>query len=88
MNIDKKPSFFKDVKNIINPTLKERVEQAILSVQDARSPKNIPNLRKMKGYKIHYRVKVGSYRIGITIVGDMVTFEAFGHRKDIYKSFP
>ena len=88
MNRHYQNSFWRDVNKIADPALKERVEQALLSVQDAQSPKNIPNLKKMKGYKIHYRIKVGSYRIGITIVGDMVTFEAFGHRNDIYKSFP
>jgi len=88
MNINKNPYFFKDIKKVTNLSLMERIERAILSVQNAQSPKNIPNLKKMKGYKFHYRIKVGSYRIGIKIVGDTVTFIAFGLRKDIYKYFP
>ena len=88
MNISKKPSFFRDLKKITNHALKEEVEQAILSVMKAQSPKDIPKLKKMKGYKIHYRIKVGGYRMGVTIIGAMVTFEAFAPRKDFYKSFP
>jgi len=88
MNRHYQNSFWRDVNKITDPALKERVEQAMLSVMNAQSPKDIPNLKKMKGYKIHYRIKVGSYRIGIAIVGNTVTFMAFGHRKDIYKFFP
>ena len=88
MNIYKKPSFFRDIKKIIYPALKEQVEQAILSVQEAKTTRDIPELKKMKGYKIHYRIKVGKYRIGVTIENDLATFEAFDHRKDFYKRYP
>jgi len=90
MNIAKKPSFFRDIKKIVAPALKEQIEQAILSVQEAKTPKDIPELKKVKGDKkgISFRIKVGAFRIGVTIEGDLVTFKAFGHRKDIYKSFP
>jgi len=88
MNIYKKPSFFRDIKKIIYPALKEQVEQAILSVQEAKTTRDIPELKKMKGYKIHYRIKVGKYRIGVTIENDLVTFKVFDHRKDFYKRFP
>ena len=88
MNRDYKNSFWRGLNKTTDSLIKKRVEQAILSVQNAQSPKDIPNLKKMKGYKIHYRIKVGSYRIGIAIVGDTVTFIAFGPRKDIYTFFP
>ena len=88
MNINKKPTFFKNIKKISNSFLNGRIEQAVLSVQNAQSPKDIPNLKKMKGYKIHYRIKIGRYRIGIEIVGDTVTFTAFGPRNNFYNFFP
>ena len=81
-------SFWKDIKKIIDHTLMEKIEQTILSIQKADSIKDIPRLKKMKGYKIHYRIKIGNYRIGIKIENETVTFIAFGHRKDIYKFFP
>jgi len=88
MNINKKPSFFKDIKKITDPTLKERVEQAILSVENTQSLKDIPDMKKLRGYKIYYRIKVGAYRIGVSIESETVTFFVFMHRKDIYKFFP
>jgi len=88
MNRDYQNSYWRDVKKIVEPALKEQVEQAMLSVREANTTRDIPELKKMKGYKIHYRIKVGKYRIGVTIENDLVTFKVFDHRKDFYKRFP
>ncbi|MCF8308850.1 MAG: type II toxin-antitoxin system RelE/ParE family toxin [Bacteroidales bacterium] len=48
----------------------------------------MPNLKKLKGYKDYYRIRLSDYRIGIQIKDDTVFFVVFGHRKDIYKKFP
>ena len=90
MNIDIKNSFWRDLKKIIDPTLKEQVELVILAVDKAQTIKDIPELKKLKGYKngIYYRIAVGNYRIGVNIENDLVTFVVFKPRKDIYKFFP
>ena len=90
MNTDYKPSFLRSLKKITDPILKETIKQVINSVKIAQVPKNIPNLRKMRGNKkgIYYRISVGDYRIGVAIEGDLVTFAVCLPRKDIYKFFP
>ena len=88
MNVTYKPSFHRYIEKITDPTVKENVDLAISSVKAAMSPQGIPRLKKMKGAKGAYRIRVGNYRIGITIEGNTVTFESFGLRKDFYKSFP
>jgi len=90
MNIDTEKAFFRDLKKITDPALKEEIEQTILTVIAAKTIKDIPKLKKVKGKKkgVSYRIRVGSYRIGVTIVGDMLTFVCCLPRKDIYKSFP
>ena len=88
MNIDIKNTFWKDLKKIIDPTLKEQVENIILAVEEAQTMKDIPNLKKLKGFKVSYRIRAGDYRIGLTIENHMATFAVFKHRKDIYKFFP
>jgi len=88
MIVSYRPSFHRDIKNITDKRLKTIIEQAVISVKTAKTPKEIPNLKKLKGHKISYRIKVGDYRIGVEIESDIVTFMAFGHRKDIYKIFP
>jgi len=88
MNTEYSTSYQKDIKKVINPALREKIKQAILSVKEATMKRDIPNLRKLKGHEVHYRIKVGRYRIGVTIENDLVTFEVFDHRKDFYKHFP
>ena len=90
MNVSYRPSFRRSIKKIIDPALKEQVVQVVLSVKKAQTTSDIPELKKLKGYKkgIFYRITVGDHRIGVTIEDNMVTFFAFMHRKDIYKFFP
>jgi len=90
MNILYKKSFGGDLEKISNAATKAKVGQIILLVGKVVSQSNIPGLKKMKTGKKgnYYRIRMGDYRIGVEIEGDTVTFVAFGHRKDIYKSFP
>ena len=81
-------TFDKDVNNIFDAKILCKIEQAIVNVEEAMMVQNIPKLKKLKGYKIHYRIRVGNYRIGVTIVGDLVTFERCLLRKDFYKYYP
>jgi mRNA interferase RelE/StbE len=79
-----------DLKNIVDKTLKQKIKQAVLAVENAKTIGDIPKLRKLKGHKpaIYYRIRVGRYRIGVTIVGDLVTFARCLPRKIFYKNFP
>ena len=83
-------AFLRDVKNIINPTVRADVEAVILSVRQAESIKDIPklNLKKMQGKKIHYRIRIRKYRIGIIIDNNFIVFDRCLPRKDFYKYFP
>ncbi len=45
-------------------------------------------VEQMKGYPSYYKVRFGSYRIGIKIENDTIILERALHRKDIYRYFP
>jgi mRNA interferase RelE/StbE len=44
----------------------------------------------MKGFDNKYKIKIGNYRIGLTIDknNSVLTCNRIAHRKDIYKIFP
>jgi mRNA interferase RelE/StbE len=88
MNVKYKPSFHRAIKKITDGELQKGIAEAINSVKNAKTVPDIPNLRKMIGYKISYRIRIGNYRIGITIKKDLVTFAEFADRKNFYKFFP
>ena len=49
---------------------------------------DIGKVEKMIGYKDYYKIRFGSYRVGIKKENDCITVETVKHRKEIYKFFP
>lgn len=43
---------------------------------------------KLQGYKNYYKIRFGTYRVGLHFENNTLTFERVLHRKDIYKFFP
>ena len=57
-------------------------------VGKAQNLKDIPNLKKLSGYKNAYRIRVGEYRIGLYVEDETVVFARILPRKEIYRFFP
>ena len=81
-------TFEKDLEKLKDGRLNKRVAKVIRKVQDISELTEIPQLTKLKGTKQLYRIRVGSYRLGLEIEGQTVIFIRILHRKDIYKFFP
>lgn len=45
-------------------------------------------IQRLKGYKSFYKVRFGSYRVGLKLVDDTLSFERVLHRREIYRYFP
>jgi mRNA interferase RelE/StbE len=89
MNIEFTKRFQKEFRKLANNSnLAELLNNAIENVSNAKTISEIKNLKKMAGYKEYYRIRLGTYRIGVKIVNSTVIFSVFDHRKDIYKQFP
>ncbi len=86
VKIDK--SFEKDVKKINNKSIYQKIYAVINEFQDAEKLSEIKNLKKLKGSKYFYRVRMGDYRIGLIIMDKEVELIRILHRKDVYKYFP
>ena len=80
--------FEKDTNEINDKELLEKIAQVIEDVQKCNHLREIRNLKKMKFGTHYYRIRLGNYRMGITIIENQVTFIRFLHRKEIYKYFP
>jgi len=81
-------SFARDLKAVRDKKLLQRVKRCIEAVEKADSPGDLPNLKKLKGVKSYYRLKLGDYRIGLALENNTLVFVRFLDRKDIYKYFP
>lgn len=81
-------NFEKELLKEQNVDTKNAIKSIIIDVEQAGSPKEIKNIKKLKGYKTFYRIKFGSYRIGLEISNKKAVFVTYGHRKDFYRYFP
>jgi mRNA interferase RelE/StbE len=88
MNLLFTSKFDKQVSKIKSQKLINEIYKIIEVAGKARSISEIKNVKKLAGYKNHYRIRLGDYRIGLYFNDTGLEFSAFDHRKDIYKYFP
>jgi len=88
MNVRIDKTFEKDVIKIKNNDLLNKIAKSIVNVQSAANLKDIKSIKKLKGTRDQYRIRIGEYRLGIIISKDVVIFIRCLHRKDIYHYFP
>ena len=88
MQVEITKKFSKQVGNCRDNKLRAGIKEIIEKISEAVSISEIKNIKKLKGYKNIYRIRIGDYRIGILIKNNSIVFAAFDHRSDIYKYFP
>lgn len=81
-------SFLKDINKIKEPKTARKIEQLIIDLKKVNDIEEVNNIRKLKGYSIAYRIKMGDYRMGIYKELDHIELARFLKREDIYKVFP
>ncbi len=63
MKIEFKKSFLKELKKLKNKALKNAIADCIVQVESAQNSTHIKNLKKLAGYDVYYRIRVGDHRI-------------------------
>lgn len=88
MRVEFLEKFSRDIDKISVKSVKQSVTRLILQIEAADSLASIPQVKKLTGFKSAYKIRIGDFRVGIFVEGDMVQFARIVHRKDIYKVFP
>jgi mRNA interferase RelE/StbE len=88
MKLGFRNSFLDDLKRIQDRTILRRVTRWIETLEQADTLVQIAHLKKLKGSGDYYRVRIGDYRLGFSMINDKVCLVRFLPRKDIYKYFP
>jgi len=88
MTVRYKTSFLRDLKKVEDSRILQQLKQLISRVEEASNLQDIPDLKKLAGGKSYYRIKVGHYRIGLVVEGEIVDFVRCLDRKEIYRYFP
>jgi mRNA interferase RelE/StbE len=88
MEVDFTKNFLKLLENLKNEDLFQKIQNSIDNIIHANNISEISNIKKMTGYQVYYRIKIGDYRIGVELIENKIKFLTVKHRKDIYKKFP
>jgi len=89
MNVEFSKSFDKQTTRIQDKRLSKKVGTIIKKVMGSKSITEIPNIKPITGHPGYYRIRIGKYRIGISLEGETVWFHFIGKRDEsIYKKFP
>jgi len=81
-------TFERELKKVKEKSIKHDILGVFENVKAAKTVTDIDNIKKLRGSKNAYRIRVGDYRIGIFVDVDNVEFHRIKKRKDIYKYFP
>jgi mRNA-degrading endonuclease RelE of RelBE toxin-antitoxin system len=88
MKVEFLKQFSKDLDDLVGASIKRQVADLIEQVEFLDSLPKTANIKKLKGHRNAYRVRLGDYRIGFFLEGNTVTFARLLHRKDVYRQFP
>lgn len=70
--------------------IRERVESIAFGEEVQIDPFLSDRMQKLVGYSAYYTIRVGDYRIGLSIDSEMniVEFQRVLYRREIYRKFP
>ena len=89
MKLEPSPGFIRDLRRVRDPNLQHRVGQAIAALEAATSFTEVSGIRRITSASgRHYRIRIGNYRLGITIEDNVTVLATFGHRREFYRRFP
>lgn len=87
--IEYNKKFLKELSSLPKE-IQSRVELIVFNELETQNPFELGYISKMKGFKDKYKIRVGDYRIGLTIDKDnhVIICQRVAHRRDIYQIFP
>ncbi len=88
MRLFLRTNIFEGCKNIGDLSIKKKIETVLTSLGNAQNIGELSSVKKLKGHKSPYRIRVGDYRIGFFSGGETITLVRVLHRNIIYEYFP
>lgn len=88
MNVERTPGFNRDLRRLRSARTLRHVERVIEELAAATNLTELTNVRRLQAEGRNYRIRVGDYRLGITMADDVAVLRRFLHRNEIYRHFP
>jgi|LakMenE01Jun11ns_1017448.scaffolds.fasta_scaffold8831953_1 mRNA interferase RelE/StbE len=82
-------SFEKSLDKLKDKSMFPKIEKVISILEKTSTLNEIASIKKLSGYKVYYRYRLGDYRIGIEQISkSTIRLIIIAHRKDVYNVFP
>jgi mRNA interferase RelE/StbE len=89
LEVQYRQAFLKDLKQLKSSIAYERIyEVAFTTLAAINTLEELSDIKAMKGYSDRYRIRIGDYRIGIEVNGDVIEVMRVLHRREFYRYFP
>jgi mRNA interferase RelE/StbE len=87
--VEYKKRFLKELSKLPE-AIQAQAEKIVFEDLICENPFDLRYLEQMRGYIGRYKIRIGQYRIGITVDKEkkVVVCNRIAHRKDIYRLFP
>ena len=80
--------FSRDARGIGSAQMRRRLDQVIQELIEADNITEVSGVRRLRAEGEHYRIRIGGYRLGITMDGETAVLRRFLPRGEIYRNFP
>lgn len=87
--VEYKKRFLKELSTVPED-IQAQVEKIVFEELTSGNPFKLGYIERMRGYPGKYKIRIGQFRIGITIdqQAQKIICDRIAHRKDIYRLFP
>ncbi|MBU1421765.1 MAG: type II toxin-antitoxin system RelE/ParE family toxin [Pseudomonadota bacterium] len=87
--VEYKKRFLKELSKLPEG-VRAQAEKVVFEALICENPFNLGCLAQMRGFPGKYKIRIGDYRIGVTINKQKkeIVCNRIAHRKDIYRLFP
>ena len=88
MNVEPTRLFRRDVRQLGSAQMRRRLDRVIQELIEADNITDVNGVRLLTAEGQHYRIRIGGYRLGITVDGETAVLCRFLPRGEIYRWFP
>lgn len=88
MQVEFLKQFSRDLDKPLPLHIKEGIMELIEQIEAIERITSLSGIKKLRGHRNAYRIRIGDYRIGFFVDKGVVVLARVLHRNDIYKSFP
>ncbi len=89
MDVKYREAFLRDLKKLKRHPLYDRIHDfAFKDLPQAKSLTEFADVKAMSGHRNRFRIRIGSFRVGIRVDRDIVEIMRVLDRRDFYRYFP